>query len=42
LEANELKGRRDELAAECLRWLARGSLTANKRASRSPQKAMRI
>jgi arylsulfatase A-like enzyme len=40
--AEATKELRDELAAECMRWLARGSLTANKRASRSPQKAMRI
>lgn len=37
-----LTGMRDELAAECLRWLARGSLTANRPASRKPQEAMRI
>ena len=33
---------RDELVAECMRWLARGSLTANRPPSRAPQQAMRI
>jgi arylsulfatase len=37
-----LRAMRDELATECLRWLARGSLTANRRASRAPQQAMRV
>lgn len=37
-----LRPMRDELAGGCLRWLARGSLFANRRASRAPQQAMRI
>jgi arylsulfatase len=37
-----VSGLRDELSATCLRWLARGSLAANQRASRAPQQAMRI
>jgi arylsulfatase A-like enzyme len=41
-QAEELRAMRDELSAACLRWLARGSLLANRRASRAPQRAMRI
>jgi arylsulfatase A-like enzyme len=37
-----LQDMREEMAAACLQWLARGSLTANRRASRAPQQAMRI
>lgn len=33
---------RDELRADCLQWLARGALFANRSASRAPQQAMRI
>jgi arylsulfatase len=33
---------RDELSTACLQWLARGGLSANRRASRAPQQAMRI
>ena len=33
---------RDELQRECLMWLARGALFANRRPSRKPQQAMRI
>jgi arylsulfatase len=33
---------RDELKVQCLGWLARGSLTANRKSSRAPQKAMKI
>jgi arylsulfatase len=40
--ADAVSGLRDELSATCLRWLARGSLAANQRASRAPQQAMRI
>ncbi len=38
--AEALRGLRDELADACLRWLARGSLFANRRGSRAPQQAM--
>ena len=41
-QADELRAMRDELSVECLRWLARGSLFANRRASRAPQRAMRV
>ena len=37
-----LRSTRDELKIECLSWLARGSLTANRKSSRAPQKAMKI
>ena len=37
-----LRSLRDELSTGCLRWLARGSLNANRRSSRAPQQAMRI
>jgi arylsulfatase A-like enzyme len=37
-----LRTLRDELSLTCLHWLARGSLFANRRASRAPQQAMRI
>jgi arylsulfatase len=40
--AEASSGLRDELSAECLRWLARGSMSANRRTSRAPQQAMRI
>jgi arylsulfatase len=40
--AEPLRAMREELSTACLRWLARGSLTANRRASRAPQQAMRI
>jgi len=40
--AEALRPMRDELATECLRWLARGSLFANRRTSRAPQQPMRI
>jgi arylsulfatase A-like enzyme len=40
--ADAMAGLRNELAAECLRWLARGSLSANRLPSRAPQQAMRI
>ena len=40
--AETLRAMRDELSVTCLRWLARGSLNANRRAGRSPQQAMRI
>lgn len=33
---------RDELATQCIRWLARGALAANRRPGRAPQRAMRI
>ena len=33
---------REELTSGCLRWLARGSLAANRRSGRKPQQAMRI
>ena len=33
---------RDELKTQCLTWFARATLTANRRASRKPQQAMRI
>jgi arylsulfatase A-like enzyme len=41
-QVEALRAMRDELSAACLRWLARGSLFANQRASRAPQQAMRI
>jgi arylsulfatase len=41
-QVETLRTMRDELAATCLRWLARGSLFANRRASRAPQQAMRV
>ena len=37
-----LRAMRDELSVTCLRWLANGSLFANRRASRAPQKAMKV
>ena len=37
-----LRSTRDELKIDCLSWLARGSLTANRKSSRAPQKAMKI
>ena len=37
-----LRAMRDDLSAACMRWLARGSLYANQRASRAPQRAMKI
>jgi len=37
-----LRAQRDRLAEESLRWLARGALTANRRSSRAPQRAMRV
>ena len=37
-----LRAVRDELSETCLRWLARGSLSANRKGSRAPQQAMRI
>lgn len=37
-----LRAMRDELTTGCLRWLARGSLAANRRTGRKPQQAMRI
>ena len=40
--ATALRAMRDELSAACMRWLARGALFANQRASRAPQRAMRI
>ncbi len=33
---------RDDLKAQCLLWLARGSLAANRRPGRAPQQAMRV
>jgi arylsulfatase A-like enzyme len=36
------RGQRDELVATCLRWLARGTLGANRREGRSPQQPMRV
>ena len=39
--AEALRSLRDELSLERMRWLARGSLFANRRASRAPQRAMR-
>jgi arylsulfatase len=41
-QAEALRAMRDELSDACLRWLARGSLFANQRASRAPQQAMKI
>ncbi len=41
-ETPALRAIRDELSTRCLHWLARGSLFANRRASRAPQQAMRI
>jgi arylsulfatase len=41
-QSDELRTLRDELSTTCLRWLARGSLFANRRASRAPQRAMRV
>ena len=41
-ESEEVRDLRNELVEDCLRWLARGSLSANRRASRAPQKAMSI
>jgi arylsulfatase len=41
-ESGEVRSLRDELVKDCLRWLARGSLSANRRSSRAPQKAMSI
>jgi arylsulfatase len=41
-QAEALRALRDELSATCLRWLAHGSLFANQRASRAPQRAMKI
>ena len=35
-------GIRDELATQCMRWLARGSMSANRPPSRAPQQPMRI
>ena len=40
--AEELRTLRDELAASCHQWLERGALFANRRPSRSPQRAMKI
>jgi arylsulfatase A-like enzyme len=40
--ADALRAMRDELKVTCLRWLANGSLFANRRASRAPQQAMKI
>jgi arylsulfatase A-like enzyme len=40
--AEGLRGLRDELSKACLHWLALGSMSANRRASRAPQQAMRI
>ena len=40
--ADALRSLREEMATACLRWLAHGSLFANRRASRAPQQAMRI
>lgn len=40
--AEALRGLRDELAATCMAWLARGSLFANRKASRAPQQAMKV
>ena len=40
--ADELRALRDGLSAACMDWLARGSLFANRRASRAPQRAMKI
>jgi arylsulfatase len=41
-QAEALRAMRDELRTACLHWLARGTLFANQKASRSPQKAMKI
>jgi len=40
--SQDLRAMRDELSVTCLRWLANGSLFANRRASRAPQKAMKV
>jgi arylsulfatase A-like enzyme len=40
--AASLRTMRDALVDDCLRWLARGCLFANRRDSRAPQQAMRI
>ncbi len=37
-----LRALRDELSTECLRWLVRGTLNANRRPGRAPQQAMRV
>ena len=37
-----LRPHRDRLIEQSLRWLARGALTANRKASRAPQQAMRV
>ena len=41
-EIESVRTLRDELKIDCLSWLSRGSLSANRRTSRAPQKAMRI
>ena len=41
-ESETLRTMRDELVASCTQWLARGMLSATRRAGRSPQQAMRI
>lgn len=41
-EAPEWGALRDQLAAQCHQWLARGALFANRRASRAPQQGMKI
>lgn len=38
----DLRPMRDGLVSECLRWLARGALKANRRPGRAPQAPMRI
>ncbi len=37
-----LRAMRDELSTGCLRWLARGTLFANQKSSRAPQRPMKI
>ena len=41
-EDASLRALRDELSTQCLRWLARGTLAANRRPGRAPQRAMRV
>lgn len=40
--SEELRAMRDELSVNRLRWLASGTLFANRRASRAPQEAMKV
>ena len=41
-DSEPVRGVRDDLKTQCLNWLARGTLNANRRASPKPQHAMRI